>query len=310
MTNQPVRLAVVGAGPWGRNIIRTIASVPGAQLCRLVTSQDRGSLDIAEDCIISTDWRELLSASDIDGIALAVPTPTQVEIAEQLIDAGIATFLEKPMALDAGSATALRDGARTRNVPVLVDHIYLFHPAYHALRDACGDSQGIRHIESIGGNRGPFRTTIPPVWDWGPHDISMCLDLVGEYPQTIVARTSQPDLPVGAGANFEVRMKFPSGTTSRSAFGNRMPSRIRRLEVSMPDEKILFDDSSPHPLQRITDAVSVPLPHAKTPPLNNAVARFCKAIESRDNCTDELELAVNVVRVLEEVQAQVMRHAS
>ena len=305
MNDGPVRLAVVGAGRWGRNIVRTITDVPGARLCRLVTSQDRHALDIPDDCAISADWHELLSATDIDGIALAVPTPAQVEIATQTINAGIATFLEKPMALDAPSAVTLRDAAQTRNVAVLVDHIYLFHPAYRALRETCANTQAIRHIESTGGNHGPFRTAIPPLWDWGPHDISMCLDLVNEYPESIVARTTEPDMTTGHGTNIEVRMKFPSGATSRSIFGNRMPARIRRLEVSLPGETILFDDSCPDPVQRITDAGANALPHADSLPLNNAVERFCNVIRSGDSATDELALAVNVVRVLDAAQAQI-----
>ena len=41
--------------------------------------------------------------------------------------------------------------------------------------------------KSEGGGLGPFRENISGLWDWGPHDISMCLDIVGSMPLNIFA---------------------------------------------------------------------------------------------------------------------------
>ncbi len=44
---------------------------------------------------------------------------------------------------------------------------------------------GARAIQSVGGAQGPFRPGVPVLWDWAPHDIAMCLDLVGETPSAV-----------------------------------------------------------------------------------------------------------------------------
>ena len=38
----------------------------------------------------------------------------------------------------------------------------------------------IKSIRSVSGNIGPYRDEWSPLWDWGPHDLSMCLSLVEE----------------------------------------------------------------------------------------------------------------------------------
>jgi predicted dehydrogenase len=306
--DRPVRLALVGAGHWGKNIIRTIGTMPSVQLCHLVTSQDRATLDVPDDCVTTSDWRGLLSARDIDGIVLAVPTPQQVEIAAKTINAGIATFIEKPMALNSQTAKALRDAANARSVHVLIDHIYLFHPAFGAVRNACSNPRNIQRIDSAGGNWGPFRSTISPLWDWGPHDISMCLDLMGAYPDKVTARILEAGATPEDGANFEVTMEFSSGAVCQTTFGNRMKERVRKLQVTQPGETILFEDSSPTPVLRKADTGQTELHHSDTSPLTCAIETFCTAITSGRPETAGLDIAVDVVKILETVELQLRQN--
>lgn len=299
----PVNLAVIGAGRWGANLIRTIDRLPGTRLGRVATRKPRAESDIPKGCEITNDWQDLLSARDIDGIVLAVPTPVQVEIAAQTIAAGIPTFLEKPMALEIATAEGLREAAVAGQVPVLIDHIYLFHPAYRAMRAACGDN--IVRVDSTGGNAGPFRSEIPPLWDWGPHDITMSLDLLNEFPSEITARSETGLGPSNSGTVYDVTMTFPSGAIAHSIFGNGMQSRIRRLVAKTADQTFVFDDQAPDQLVLQRNGRSSPITHADEPSLDRAILEFASAIQDGQQPLRALDLAVDSVRVLAAIRQQI-----
>ena len=70
--------------------------------------------------------------------------------------------------------------ALINRVNVKVNHVYLYHPMYRFLKEIVKDKNKINSIYSFSGDNGPFRKDISPLWDWGPHDIAMCLDIFGE----------------------------------------------------------------------------------------------------------------------------------
>ena len=49
----------------------------------------------------------------------------------------------------------------------------------------------------MGGNYGPFRMDVSSLWDWGPHDLSMCLEIIGKYPSKVKAEFLKKDYKYG-----------------------------------------------------------------------------------------------------------------
>ena len=61
-----IRLGLIGAGRWGRNIARSLEGLDGIQLTRLASRRPESRALAGPDCIVSTDWREVTGASDLD----------------------------------------------------------------------------------------------------------------------------------------------------------------------------------------------------------------------------------------------------
>ena len=285
---RPLRLGLIGPGVWGKNLVRTIKGLSGIALTRVAGSKE--------------DWRDVAGAKDLDGVIVAAPAPLHAQMAAFAVEHGLPVLVEKPLAMDAAEAHALLKLAKRLKGCVWVDHIYLFHPAFQALKERSKGLGKIRSLRSVGGNRGPFRKDTPVLWDYGPHDVAMALDLIGEAPKS--GRADRQESPKPAkGENLTLRLQF-KGALAELNIGNRMRQRARRMEVFFDDEALVFDDTQPGKLSR--HALNKegglekgePLPTDDEPPLTRAVKTFAAAILSDSHDLSSLELGVSVVDVL------------
>lgn len=299
--HRTIRLGLVGAGAWGRNYIRTIAGLTGVVLARVAShNPGTGSL-LPADCVVTPDWREVVGAADLDGLILALPPKVQGEIAEAAIRAGLPLLMEKPVAIGLAETQHLAELASQTGVPVLVDHIYLFHPAYAALKEVVHKRGGTRAIQSVGGARGPFRPDVPVLWDWAPHDIAMCLDLVGEAPSAVTGTCIRSeDTPDGRGEIWALDLKFPCGTEASVTVGNVMEERSRRFTAILSEGEVIFDDCREDKLVLRVPRGESAVPHAADRPLTRAVETFVGGLNGHGFSAFGLDLALSVSRVIAE----------
>ncbi|MGE4218805.1 MAG: Gfo/Idh/MocA family protein [Alphaproteobacteria bacterium] len=301
MAAQPeFRLGVIGAGRWGRNLLATIPTLSGVQLAAVASANPDTAKLVPPGCAVVQDWHRLLREIPLDGLCLAVPAVQQADIALTAFAAGLPVMAEKPLALTLGATERVVAAARTASLPLLVDFIHLFNPAYRAMRAALLGSGPIRRIDSVGGNRGPFRPACPPLWDYGPHDLSLCLDLAQSPVTGLRARRiDRAALPEGAGEIVELDLGFQSGVRASIRCGNLMHPKTRKLTVETETDVFVFDDLSATPLTRdYRGHAPEALPVSGPPPLAAALAAFVDMARSRQPDWRTAELALDVARCL------------
>jgi predicted dehydrogenase len=281
-----LRLGLAGAGRWGRNYIRTIAGLGGLRLARIASRNPQTGALAPPDCRIVSDWRELIDASAIDGIVIATPPASHAEIARAAILKGIPVLIEKPLALSASDARAIRDLAVERRVYALVEHTHLFSPAFRALKKLAARHGGVREIHSEAGNQGPYRRDVPVLWDWGPHDVAMCLDLMQEAPAAAACTVKAETVSIA--------LSFPSGVPARILLSNSI-DKTRRFRVRCAAAEIVYDDLAPDKLRLDGAPVAV----ESDLPLTVAVREFAAAIAAGGADRSSLDLGVSVVEVLQ-----------
>jgi predicted dehydrogenase len=231
-------------------------------------------------------------------------------MAHYAISHDLPVLVEKPLTMDVHEARTLRRLAMDRKVPLLVDHVYLYHPAYRALRRELGGKAPLT-ISGAAGNDGPFRPDAPVLWDYGPHDIAMCLDLVGATPSRVRAKRLDRRLVGGAiGETIQLHLEFPSGTKADLVISNLLNERSRLLSVDTGSERLVFDDSGEPKVYR--EAVgasrpSEPIPFVAEPPLAVAVREFLDAIVRGSPTEAEANLATEVVVTLARCAADLRR---
>ena len=309
MGSNQVKLGLVGAGRWGQNYIQTISTMDGVSLQRVATRNPDIQRIISPETLISDEWLELVDAKDIDGLILAVPPSVQIKIARTAIISGLPLLLEKPLALDLKSAEKISSLAKEKEVPVLIDHIYLFHPAYEKIKNQLNETASIKQIFSQGGSWGPFRADCSPLWDWAPHDLSMCFDLLDETPCAINGvHEREEKTKEGYGELVVISLEFPSGASAEMKIGNLMKSKTRRFQVKLDEGEYVFDNFSDRKLIYNCNNSVKEITFIDDFPLNRVISTFINGIAKNDNSGFGLDLAVEVCRTISEVE-RIVGHA-
>jgi predicted dehydrogenase len=302
-----VRLGLIGAGRCGRVYIRTIAAVEGVRLSRVASGNPDTAKLVPAGCAVDREWRKILDRQEIDGVIVAAPPAMHAEMIHAAVEAGLPVLVEKPLTLDLASAREVRSTVERHGGFVMVGHTHLFHPAYRKLKEIAPRHGEIRDIQSNAGNLGPYRKDTPVLWDWGPHDIAMCLDLLGVMPQAVRARSIERRAVEGATAEIiELSLDFEGARQARCRFGNLLPKQ-RRLAVHLGAAVLVYDDLAPRKLTRhpITprfadpEGEGEPIEISAELPLNNLVSEFAAAIRARKKDLSSLDLGIKVVEVLE-----------
>lgn len=310
---QSLRLGLIGAGRWGRNYIKTIAALDDVRLVRLASRNPESARLVESDCIISNDWRELIDSGDLDGVIIATPPALHAEMTRSAVRAGLPVLVEKPLTLDLDEAISLRDFVAAAGGLVMVGHTHLFHPAFRALKKLAGNYGEILEIHSVAGNCGPFRSDTPVLWDWGAHDVAMCLDLIDSIPVATKAVFIENRItPEGTGQIVELQLEFHKKISAVIRVGNILP-RQRRFAVHFESAVMVYDDLAEHKLviypviaNKDADAWTKGAPVATEPdlPLTCEVREFAKAITSERRDFASLDLGVQVARTLQQAESE------
>ena len=309
MTRDMIRLGLVGAGRWGRRLIETIRSIEGASLA-LVASRNPATASYAPEARVVSDWRELLAA-DLDAAVIATPPGLHGPMVRAFVQARIPSMVEKPLCLDLAEANELNDFVRASGVPVMVDHTQLFHPAWNVLKRRAEELGPVRFVRSEGMAYGPLRSDVPVLWDWTPHDVSLCIDLFGKLPERVSA--------LGSEDSVDVWLEFEGGAPAHIANSNVSVEKRRSFAVYADRHVLVLDDRSVPNLVEYQSrldpldggAVLGPptaLPVPEGMPLTRALEHFVEGVTGGDRSGFGLELAADVVRTLDAAQVS-MDHA-
>ena len=135
----PLRVAVIGVGRIGRMHAELLAHrVPGLALASVYdvapeAAQTVGA-ELGADVAESVD--ELMSADDVEAVAICSSTPTHAPLIEQAARAGKAILCEKPVALDLAEVDRALAAVTAAGVPFQIGFNRRFDPAHQAVRDA------------------------------------------------------------------------------------------------------------------------------------------------------------------------------
>ncbi len=301
-----LELGLVGAGRWGKVLIKTLARTEGVCLAGLASRTAPPSSLVPPGCPVFTDWRGLIGAENLAGLIVATPPHTHAEITLAAIRAGLPVLVEKPLTLDLPEASAILDLAHREQVLVMVEQTHLFSPAYRMAKERL-DQNRISSITARAGNWGPFRRDTPVLWDWGAHDLAMVLDLMGSEPVRVSARRSRlEEVEDGTGEQIEIDLEFSGDRTASIELSNLMDRKCRYLAVDCAAMRLIYDDVGPDPLVVHEKPTSAPriIEVPPTPPVTVAHGEFAQAISAKSLDLDGLRLAVDVVSVLERCARQ------
>lgn len=180
------KVAVVGCGHWGKNLIRNFHEL-GALAAISDSDAERAAAMSQQYEVPALPIRQILDLDVIDSLVIATPVEAHASLACLALEANKHVFVEKPMALTLEDARRIRDIAQARNLVVLVGHVLRYHPAFVRLQRIIADGLlgKIEYIYSHRLNFGKVKNKEDVFWSFAPHDISMILAVAGEEPHLV-----------------------------------------------------------------------------------------------------------------------------
>jgi predicted dehydrogenase len=276
-----IRVAVIGAGVFGRHHLRVLSQSLNATLVGVVDSDpERAAQAAAEhNCLTFATLGEL--KGNVEAAVVAVPTSVHAEVGCELLESGIDVLVEKPIAADLASARRLVDTATQHERILQIGHLERFNPALAALKKITRIPLFFEiHRLSL---FSPRSLDVDVVLDLMIHDLDIVLDLAGAMPEEIRAAgisilSDKVDI-----AN--VRLVFPGGCIANLTASRVSTERVRKLRLFQPHQYISLDYQKQ---EAVAFTVSgnqqigfEPLPAVKEEPLRLEVESFLEAVRNR-----------------------------
>jgi predicted dehydrogenase len=271
-----IRVAVAGAGEWGRNHVRALATLPGVSLDWVADPSEearRLAAPLAPRARVVEDAAEALADPRLDALVVASPSPSHGPLARAALRAGKHVLVEKPLAPTSEEAWDLVGrAARARRV-LLVGHLLLHHPAVRRLKRLVdGGSLGrLHYLVGQRTNLGRIRTDESSLLSLAPHDVSVMVHLLGEWPVAVGAQGAACVQPTWEDVVF-VTLRFPGGALGHVHVSWLDPHKVRRMSLVGERRMVVFDDMEPVEKLRLHDKAAL-LPGAgRAPPVPGALA--------------------------------------
>ncbi len=316
--DRPVAVAAVGAGYWGKNIIRTLH-----RLCALscVCDTDEIALEAQRETYVGvrteTNYRAVLGDKGIAAVAIASPAAAHADMIRQALEAGKDVFVEKPLCLSESEGESLVSLAAGLGRVLMVGHLLHYHDAVIKLEEMIsrGEMGKLYYVYSNRLNIGKFRSEENALWSFAPHDVSVALGLAGETPSEVFCGGGA-FLQNGVHDSACAFLSFPSGMKAHIFVSWLNPCKEQKLVVVGSRKMAVFDDTQkerkllvyPHeiswkgkiPAPEKKDAEVIELPG--TEPLLNEISHFLQCVRERKSPVTDGAEGLRVLRVLQACQ--------
>ncbi len=232
-----IRVAVVGAGTFGRNHVRVAAENPRVRLTHVVDSNLARAREHAAtyQATAASSVEEIIG--QVDAAIIAAPTSAHAEIGCRLLDAGIDVLVEKPIAATLADADRLIEAAERSGRILQVGHLERFNPAVVELeRIATLPLFFEIHRMSVFTLRS---LDVDVVLDLMIHDLDIVLALArAELAEIRAAGISilSPKVDIA-----NVRLAFTDGCVANLTASRVSTEKVRKLRLFQPRQYISLD---------------------------------------------------------------------
>jgi predicted dehydrogenase len=252
-----VAVAVIGAGNWGKNLVRNFGSLQGTELkyiCDLDEKVRRSMSALYPQATVTDDMDQALSDDSVDAVVVAVDAPLHYKIASAALSAGKHCFVEKPLTLGVEDAQALKDQADKAGLKLMVGHLLEYHPAVEYMKEAIGSGQVgdplYLYFQRV--NLGIVRQAENAWWSLAPHDVSVACHLFEAEPVSVSA-CGHDYLQKGIEDVVFANLKFADGRMAHIHVSWLDPHKIRKVTLVGSQKMVVFDDMQAAERVRVYD---------------------------------------------------------
>jgi len=313
MSEKPIRVAVVGAGEFGRNHVRVWRELGEAELTGIFdTNAERSRQVAAEFGTQPISSLDALTRDRFDAVSVAVPTKEHARVGCRLLDAGLDVLVEKPMAASLDEADQLIASARRSNRILQVGHVERFNPAVVAAQEIVARPMFFEvHRLGIFTRRS---LDVDVVYDVMIHDLDILLALVNAPVVDLKAVgipvvTDKVDIA-------HARVEFATGTVANVTASRVSTERVRKMRFFQEHEYISLDFTRQDALRiRVKPGDTQPeigfekLSTAPEEPLRAELRAFAESVRTRKPAVVDGAAGRRALELADRVMAGILEHA-
>lgn len=243
---QKIKIAIVGLGHWGPNLIRAFQSDNRvSQVIGIESNSERRKFMLKKypHLSILSSLEEGLNDKSIQGFVISTPTETHYCLGLKCLQADKHLFIEKPISYSSDSAKHLVDLAYQKNRVLMTGHIFLYNQAVRKMKELIQNDEigDVLYIKSVRTNLGPIRRDVNALWDLAAHDLSIFDYIFNQTPAKVSCRVfsllglEQHDMAIGT-------LEYDFKKTATFLVSWLDPVKTRQITVVGSKKMLVFDD--------------------------------------------------------------------
>lgn len=254
---QKIKVAIVGAGYWGPNLVRNFYQLEDAEV-EMVCDIKEEKLKLVKKNYptikTTTNFNGILENPEIMAVAIAVPAELHYQFSKKVLEAGKHVLVEKPISQTSREVQELIELAKANDKILMVDHSFLYYGPVLKIKEIIdsGELGKVYYFDSQRVNLGLIRKDVNVIWDLASHDISIINFLIKKQPIAVSAwgvshiAGKSEDLA-------HITLKYPDDFVAHIHVSWLSPVKIRQILIGASKKMILFDDIQPSEKIKIYD---------------------------------------------------------
>jgi predicted dehydrogenase len=312
LNERKIRIGVIGVGDFGRNHVRVLHELPGAEFIGLHDADPERARQIAAEFGTEAFAEIDNLAEQIDAACVASPTVSHARIATHLLERGVDVLVEKPMTTTLAEADALISTAKRHGRILQVGHLERFNPAVVAVQKIV--SRPLFFEVHRLGIFSPRSLDVDVVFDVMIHDLDILLWLV-DAPVTDLRAVGIPVLTDKVDI-AHARIEFESGAVANLTASRVSTERVRKLRFFQAHEYISVDYTRQDVVRvRVTGEGAQPaidfekVPAQPEEPLKAELRAFLSAVRNRTTPLVDGQAGRRALELAERVMEGILDHA-
>jgi UDP-2-acetamido-3-amino-2,3-dideoxy-glucuronate N-acetyltransferase len=247
-----MNLAVVGAGKWGLNHVKTSFKILEKYykdnynliVCDVNENNEKTIKSISPNIKFTSDFNEIINNKNLALVIVSTPAETHYSVTKALLESGKNVLTEKPLTFVSAETEDLIRIAEEKNLKLMTGHVLLFHPAVKKMKELIGNNilGKIHYIYSNRLNLGMVRQQENILYSFAPHDVSIIQYLLGSYPINVSA-SGGSFLQKGIEDSTITILKYPDNVHCHIFVSWLHPFKEQRFVVVGDKGMLVFEDS-------------------------------------------------------------------
>jgi len=279
-----IRVAVIGAGQWGPNLIRNFHNNQTSEVVWII---DRDTARLEEvhahfpDVQVAKDPEQALRDPSVHAVVVATPTSTHYALAKEALERRKHVLVEKPLTTEVKQGLGLLELATKYGLTLMVGHVFVYNPAVRKVKEYldAGHLGNVYYVSMVRTNLGPIRVDVNAAWDLAAHDLSIANYWLDAQPVSVSA-AGGTWINQGIEDAVFATLRYPQGVLVNLHASWLNPRKARDITVVGEKRMLTFDDMNLNEPLRIYDKQVSDL---RTPPTYvDSFASFRASVLKRD----------------------------